>query len=131
MKASKQLKADKYWMVLPADKGKALEVLDRKEYIRKARDLLNDTNTYRTIQSDPTNKLKNKLIDILRKIKADTRMQENIYRRMYPTGASSPKFYWASKDTQERYPPEAHSFKYWLCHIWSGQRNSQDHKTIG
>ena len=65
MKAIKQLMADKDQMVLTADKGMALVVMDRKEYIRKARDLLNDTNTYRTIQSDPTNKLKNKLINIL------------------------------------------------------------------
>ena len=80
-------------MVLTTDKGVALVVMDRKEYIRKARDLLNDTNTYRTIQSDPTNMLKNKLINILRKIKADTGMQESSYRRMYATGTSSPKFY--------------------------------------
>ena len=78
MKAIKQLKADKDHMVLITDKGMALVVMDRKVYIRKARDLLDDTNTYRTIQSDPTNKLKNKLINILRKIKADTGMQENI-----------------------------------------------------
>ena len=30
---------------------------------------------------------------MLRKIKADTGMQENTYRKMYPRGASSPKFY--------------------------------------
>ena len=45
MKATEQLKADKDQMVLTADKGVALVVMDRKEYIRKARDLLNDTNT--------------------------------------------------------------------------------------
>ena len=45
MKAIKQLKADKDWMVLTADKGVALVVMDRKEYIRKVRDLLDATNT--------------------------------------------------------------------------------------
>ena len=65
--------------------------MDRSDYIGKAKELLDDTNTYRIIQSDPTNKLKNKLINMLRKIKADIGMQENIYRKMYPTGASSPK----------------------------------------
>ena len=80
-------------MVLTTDKCVALMVMDRSDYTKKAKELLDDTNTYRTIQSDPTNKLKNKLINMLRKIKADTVMQENTYRKMYPTGASSPKFY--------------------------------------
>ena len=89
-------------MVLTTDKGVALVVMDRRDYIRKARQLLDDTNTYRTIQSDPTNKLKNKLINMLRKIKAS--MQENIYRRMYPTEASSPKFYGLPKHTRKISP---------------------------
>ena len=45
MKAIKQLNADKDQMVFTADKSMALVVMDRKEYIRKARDLLDDTNT--------------------------------------------------------------------------------------
>ena len=89
----RQLKAHKDGIVLTTDKGVALVGMDRSHYIRKAKELLDDTNTYRTIQSDPTNKLKNMLINMLRKIKADTGMQENIYRKMYPTGASSPKCY--------------------------------------
>ena len=91
-------------MFLTADKGMESVVMYRKEYIRKARDLLGDTNTYRTIQSDPSNKLKNKLITILRKIKADTGMQENIYRRMYPIGASSPKLYGLPKIHKQNIP---------------------------
>ena len=74
MLAIQQLKDDKDWMILTTVKGMALVVMDRKEYIWKARDLLDDTNTYRPIQSDPTNKLKNKLINILKKIKTDTGM---------------------------------------------------------
>ena len=101
---SNSQKLIKNQMILTTDKGMALVVMDRKEYIRKARDLLDDTNTYRSIQSDPTNKLKNKLINILKKIKADTGMQENIYRRMYPTGASSPKFYGLPKYTRRTSP---------------------------
>ena len=80
-------------MVLTADKGVALVVMDKHDYNRKAKELLEDTNTYRTIQSDPTNRLKNKLISMLRRIKAETGMQENTYKKMYPTGACSPKFY--------------------------------------
>ena len=93
IKAMKQLKADKDCMVLTTGKSVAFVVMDRCDYIRKAKELFDYTNTYRTIQSDPTTKLKNKLINILKKKKVDTGLQENIYRRMYPTGASSPKCY--------------------------------------
>ena len=77
VKAMKQLKTDKDCMVLTADKGVTLVIMDRNDYIKKAKELLEDTNTYRTIQMDPTHRLKNKLINMLRRIKADTGMQEN------------------------------------------------------
>ena len=47
MKALKQLKTDKDCMVLTADKGVAMVVMNRQEYIQKALALLEDTNTYR------------------------------------------------------------------------------------
>ena len=68
-------------------------VIDRTDYIRKAKDLLQDTSTYRTIKGDPTSRLKNRLINILKKVKAESGMQDNTYKKMYPTGASPPKFY--------------------------------------
>ena len=46
-------------------------VLDRTEYTNKAQDLLEDWRTYREIKTDPTSKLKNKLISLLKKIKAE------------------------------------------------------------
>ena len=74
----KQLKSDKSRMVLTADKGVALVVIDTAEYIRKAKDILEDTNTYRVINTDPTSRLKKKLINILRRTKAATGLQDNI-----------------------------------------------------
>ena len=100
----KQLKTDRNCMVLMADKGVTLVVMDRSVYIRKAKELLEDTNTYRTIQSDPTSRLKNKLVNILRKIKADTGIQENTYKEMYPTGVSPPKFYGLPKIHKKNIP---------------------------
>ena len=89
MMAIKQLRVDKDCMILNADKGVALVVMDRQDYIRKARNLLADTTTYRPIQSDPINKHKAKLINILKNIKAEI--------GMYPTGASSPNFIGSQK----------------------------------
>ena len=81
-------------MVLNVDKDVALVVMDIKDYIRKARELLEDTNTYRPIQSDPTNKLKTKLINTPKKIKADNGMSDTIYRRMYIQQRPVPQILW-------------------------------------
>ena len=68
MSALRELKKDRDRIVLTADKGVAMVVMDRQDYINKAKHLLNQ-NTYKTITKDPTNTIKNKLINILKTIK--------------------------------------------------------------
>ena len=80
-------------VIFAADKGVALVVLDRTEYTNNAQDLLKDEGTYREIKTDPTNKLKNKLINLLKNIKADGGIIDHLYKKMYPTGAVAPKLY--------------------------------------
>ena len=62
------------------------------DYIEKAHNLLVQP-AFRTIGMDPTNKLRAKLIKMLRKIKRESGMEENFYKAMYPTGCTSPGFY--------------------------------------
>ena len=66
--------------------------MDRQDYINKANQLLNQS-TYKVITKDPTNTIKNKLINILKGIKTKTGLGTNIYKSMYPTGCVPPKFY--------------------------------------
>ena len=70
MSALRELKKDRDCTVLTADKGVAMVVMDRQDYINKAKHLLNQ-NTYKTITKDPTNTIKNKLINILKTIKVN------------------------------------------------------------
>ena len=63
--AIRELKRDRDCIVLTADKGVAIVIMDRQDYISKAENLLSQ-NTYKTIQWDPTNTIKNKLITILK-----------------------------------------------------------------
>ena len=67
-------------------------VLEKEDYIRKSEDLLKKNN-YRELTADPTNKYKNKLISLLKTIKSQGGINNTTYRRLYPTGAVSPKFY--------------------------------------
>ena len=90
--ALRELKRDRDHIVLTADKGVAMVVVDRQDYINKANQLLNQ-NTYKVISKDPTNIIKNKLINILKNIKTKSGLGTNIYKSMYPTGCVPPKFY--------------------------------------
>ena len=98
-----KLKKDPSIMVLTADKGVALVVMNTEDYNKKAEELLNQ-NTYRAITSDPTMRLKNKLINLLKSIKAKGGIKEDLYKRLYPTGAGSPKFYGLPKIHKVRMP---------------------------
>ena len=92
LKALKELKLDTNRLILTANKVVALVVIDKQEYIKKAEDLLQESS-YKKIIDDPTAKQKSKLISILKNIKADGGLKDELYRRLYPTGAGSTKFY--------------------------------------
>ena len=87
--ALRELKRDKDHIVLTADKGVAMVVMDRQDYINKSNLLLNQI-TYRAIPKDPTNTIKNKLINILKRVKNHTGLNSATYKSMYPTGCVSP-----------------------------------------
>ena len=74
-KALKELTGDWERIVLTADKGVTMVVLDKKDYMDKVEGLLVQL-VYRTINTDPTNKLKAKLILTLKRIKRETDMGE-------------------------------------------------------
>ena len=78
--------------MLIADKGVAMVIMDRQDYISKANNLLSQ-NTYKTIQQDPSNSIKNKLITILKRVKSQTGLSNQTYKAMYPMGCVPPKFY--------------------------------------
>ena len=92
-KAIAELKKDPSRMVLTADKGVALVVMNKEDY-----------NTYRAITSDPTMRLKNKMINMLKSIKTKEGMSEDLHKRLYPTGAGSPKFYGLPKIHKQGMP---------------------------
>ena len=63
-KAIEELRRDKTRMILTADKGVSMVVMDRDVYNQKA-DASLQQPAYRPIPNDPTNKLKLKLIYLL------------------------------------------------------------------
>ena len=90
-------------------------VMNKEEYIKKAEELLNQP-TYKILSADSTNRQKNKVINLLKTIKAEGGISEETYKRLYPIGAGSPKFYGLPKSTKKG-PPETHSFKQGHCQL--------------
>ena len=64
-KAVSELRSDNTRVILTADKGVSLVVMNKEEYVKKTEELPN-TDTYRAISNDPTNKYKNKLVNLLK-----------------------------------------------------------------
>ena len=75
------------------DKGVAMVIMDQQDYNNKAQALLQDTNTYKVLNKDPTPHLKNKLINLLKDIKQSGGLNTQKYKQLYPTSAVPPKFY--------------------------------------
>ena len=98
------------------DKGVSLVVLDKEEYIQKAKQLLHQPN-YKTLTTDPTTKHKNKLIALLKTIKTQGGMNDNLYKKLYPTGANSPKFYGLPKVNKDGIPLRPIVSSVWLSII--------------
>ena len=90
-------------MVLTADKGVLLVVMDTADCKKEAEDLLQQP-TYQPIPTDPTTKYINKLISMLKSIKAEGGISEAVYKKLYSTGAGSPKFYGLPKIHKEGMP---------------------------
>ena len=90
-------------MVLTADKGVSMVMMDREDYIHKSEELL-QSSTYKILTTDPTTKHKNKLMFLLKSIKAEGGINESTYKRLYPTGAATPKYYGLPKVHKKEIP---------------------------
>ena len=103
-KAIKELREDQSRVVLTTDKGVAMVIMDKKEYMDKAIGLLSDTNTYMIISRDPTNEHKNNLIGILKDIKANRWTQGlNLFQNV-PYQCSAPTVLWSPQNPQSWHP---------------------------
>lgn len=103
-KALDDLRKDKSIKILPADKGRCAVILDTEEYVQKCNALLDDTNTYSKLKRDPTQKYKKQLIELLKQLKGKGSLDDSLYRRLYPTTDTPPKFYGLPKIHKQNNP---------------------------
>ncbi len=92
-KALQALGKDDAIMILPADKGRAVVVMNTVDYKTKAKSLLADSDTYKVLKKDPTAKFTDRLVKLLQKVKQEGGISELLYKTLYPTSTLIPRFY--------------------------------------
>ena len=65
-----------------ADKGVAMVIMEQQDYIKKVQSLLQDTNTYKVLNKDPTSIIKTKLIQTLKDIKQSGGLSDSKDRKL-------------------------------------------------
>ncbi len=95
--ALNELKKAKEIMVMGADKGKCTVIQNTSEYESKVNAMLNDQHTYEKLKKDPTPVYKRKLVEILKRLKTEDKINESQYRLLYPTAENTPRMYCTTK----------------------------------
>ena len=102
--AIKKLKDDKDIIILPADKGKCLVVMNKKEYIQKMETKLSDETTYTKIDNDPTNDIKQLLSQHLNLVRDRGEIDDKTYYKLFPTKTTIPRMWGQPKIHKTNYP---------------------------
>ena len=92
-KALTTLAKDSDITILPADKGRAVVILNTADYKEKAKTILSDTNTYQALPKDPTSKYKTALSKKFREIREQNEITDAQHRHLMPTSTLTPRFY--------------------------------------
>ena len=98
------LREDKNIIILPADKGRTTVVLNRKDYITKAKELLNDSTTYQKLQEDPTAILTKRINTMLNKLYKSKQLTKLEVWRMKAREGGIAKFYGLPKIHKDNIP---------------------------
>ena len=77
-KAIKDLQNDNEIIILPADKGRMTVIMNKSDYIDKANTLLNDTETYQPLDTDPNKTTVNRINQKLKQLKDKDKLSETI-----------------------------------------------------
>ena len=92
-KALKDLAHDESILVLPADKGKAMVVMNRTDYDAKKLMMLKDESTYRLLEKDPTSALARRMNSTLMKLKQSGRLPDRVYACLRSSAGKTPLLY--------------------------------------
>lgn len=92
-------------VIKPVDKGGAIVIMDRTEYVAQARQQLSDTNSYQPIQTDPTAHIKTLLLMVLREALSLGIIDNALFLYLQVSHLRTPLFYMLPKLHKGLHPP--------------------------
>ena len=95
--APNKLRKSKDLLIMGADKGKCTMVQSSAEYEKKVMTMLNDKHTYENLSKNPTPLYKRKLVEILKRLKVEEKINESQYSLLFPTAENKPRMYCTTK----------------------------------
>ena len=102
--AIRRLKSDPSIVIAKADKGNAVVVMDKDDYLRKVNEHLSDSNIYKTLPNNPQNQLKNSVNKVLQRLKSEKKLSKAEYDLLYCSTAQTPRYYALIKTHKINYP---------------------------
>ena len=88
--ALENLKKEKDHIIVTADRGVALVVMDKTKYITKCEALLQDNSVYQHLFKDESPTIHKELVKILQEYKNNNFISETEYTQLRPHGSNSP-----------------------------------------
>ena len=93
LKALKDLARNENILVLPADKGKAMVVMNRTDYDAKMLMMLKDESSYCPLEKDPTSALERRMNSTLMKLKQSGHLPDRVYACLRSSAGKTPLLY--------------------------------------
>ena len=103
-KALIALRKDSDRVVLSADKGNCVVVMDKHQYREKVLSMLNDKQTYTALKSDPTGRTERDLNQRLLLLKKSNKISEEMYKLLGSSDGLAPRLYGLPKIHKEGVP---------------------------
>ena len=102
--ALENLRKDQSIVILPADKGKCLVIMDKEEYTNRMEEKLADTSTYKRLEKDPTQEIRKALYEKLKHLKDTEHIDNEIYHQIKPVKTQIPRLKGRPKIHKKNYP---------------------------
>ena len=84
-------------LITKPDKGNGVVILDQKFYDNAVPEIISNIPKFKKLNEDPALKCEASLQRFLRKLKQKTFLNENEYKKLYPSGSAPPRIYGTPK----------------------------------
>ncbi|XP_071959910.1 uncharacterized protein [Antedon mediterranea] len=110
-KVLQDLRKNKDIIIIKPDKGNGVVILNRVDYVNGMLEILKDSTKFRLIHNDPTITREGHLQRFLRQLKSNGKIDQVIYKKMYPNGSQPARMYGLPKMHKTRPPNSTPKFR--------------------